>query len=341
LEDGKERSFPLIQSKMKKLKEFTVVLVTVLSVFIFTSCGMLTYYGIPGGQVTYQNPGWAPPYYNGARYYYIPDIESYYDLSSGEFAVLNDGQWRFTSNISLIYPEFDLNNCFAVVLNVDVYQPWSHHQYYVSHYPRYYYRDYYDHSNIPYVRGFNENSASAIYYRENERSRARSWDNRNLNENRQFQYTRSDRQEQKTRNNQSFRIGSSNSNNTTQGGTPDNSRNNTNTNRGTENNNVRNTNQNTIPTVTRNPGDNAVNSQPQRNSNSNTTPVNVTRQQTDKPASVERTSNTTPVNVTRQQTDKPASVERTSNTNYYGKAIGNPVKVTKQMRNVPKSKGQR
>jgi len=267
---------------MKRLKELAVAAVTVLSVFIFTGCGLLStsmYYGV---QTSYDNPQWAPPYYSGARYYYLPDIECYYDLSTREFIFLNDGQWRYSPNIPSLYAGYDLNSCFAILLNVNVYRPWMHHQYYVSHYPRYYYRDYYDHSNIPYVRGFNENNRSAIYWKENERSRARSWDDRNLKENRQFKYSKEDRQQQKN-----YIRQSSENNNDLYG----------------KDNSTRST---------RNSGNNA-NARPQN-----------TDTRTNK--------NTIIDNKTREESAATSRASRSQNTNYYGRSIGNSVKVNKQMR---------
>lgn len=185
---------------MKSLKKSVALVIMLLSVSIFTRCGML--YNTSGTFTNYENPSWGPDYYNGARYYYLPDIESYYDLSTHEFAYLYNGQWTYSQYLPPMYSDLDLNNCYVIVLSNNVFQPWLHHHYYVSHYPRYYYVDYYDHSNFPYVRGFNENSQSAIYWKDNERNRARSWDNENPNNIRQFSYSKADRRRQKDLNNQ-------------------------------------------------------------------------------------------------------------------------------------------
>ena len=145
---------------------------------------------------TYNNPQWGPTYYPGARYYYLPDIESYYDLSTGDFILLNMGRWIYVKSIAPYYTSYNLFNGYVVVLNVNVYQPWMHHQYYIRNYPRYYYIDYYDYCNIPYVRGFNENKKAAIYWNQQEQYRARPWDDRNMRENRRFTYSAEDRKMQ-------------------------------------------------------------------------------------------------------------------------------------------------
>lgn len=185
---------------MKTLKKWVVVAVVLLSMTSFNGCN--TYrQGTYGSQTSYENPQWAPSYYGGTRYYYLPDIESYYDIYTREFIFLNHAQWIYSPYLPTIYPDFNLNNSFIVVVNSNMYQPWMHHQYYISHFPRYYYRDYYDRSNFAFVRGFNENSRSAIYWSENERDRARSWNDENLRAGRQFRYSKEDRQQQRNMNN--------------------------------------------------------------------------------------------------------------------------------------------
>jgi len=185
---------------MKTIKKWMAVTVVLLSITIFNGCN--TYrQGTYGSQASYENPQWGPAGYNGSRYYYLPDIECYYDIYNREFIYLNHAQWIYSPYVPLMYQNFNLNNSFVVVVNSNIYQPWMHHQYYVSHFPRYYYRDYYDYSNIPYVRGFNENSRSAIFWSENERDRARSWNDDNLRSGRQFRYSREDLQHQIRTNN--------------------------------------------------------------------------------------------------------------------------------------------
>ena len=184
---------------MKKLQKWLAVSVMLLSMTIFNGCN--TYrQGTYESQTSYENPQWGPSYYDGTRYYYLPDIETYYDIYNREFIYLNRAQWIYSPYLPSIYPDFNLNNSFIVIVNSNMYQPWMHHQYYVSHFPRYYYRDYYYRSNFPYVRGFNENSRSAIYWSENERDRARSWDDEYLRTGRQFRYSKEDRLQQRSMN---------------------------------------------------------------------------------------------------------------------------------------------
>ena len=279
---------------MKPLKKLIIMVFTAFFVSAFSGCEVYSYV-TPGVQTNYENPQWAPPYYAGVRYYYIPDIEAYYDLSSREFVYLSAGQWCYSTTCPSGYEGFDLNNCFTIALDINTYQPWMHHQYYVSHYPRYYYRDYYDHSNIAYVRGFNENSKHAVYWSENERSRARSWDGEGLKTNHQFKYNRDDRPRQANRN--TTRIST----------------------RPSVNDAEKNQGQRTpnTPIPTRPSVSDNVNRQPQRTETEKAIPT--------RSVSTENVSRQQPVN-------KTETVRTTQNTNYYGRNIGQPVKVEKQMR---------
>lgn len=184
---------------MKPLKLFTFYFLLLITAVTMTGC-YTPYYAetTPVRQnISYINPNWAPEYHESVRYYYLPDIECYYDLSAGQYVYLRNGRWYNSNYFPSFYYDFNIDNCFVVILSSDVYRPWMHHQYYLTHYPRYYYRDYYDYSNFPYVRGFNENLRSAIYWNENERYKARDWDDRNIRSNKNFKYSEKDRQYQR------------------------------------------------------------------------------------------------------------------------------------------------
>ncbi len=152
---------------MNLIKKISLSVVIVLSLYGLSGCGSTTF--VTTG-VQYTNPLWAPPYYSGVGYYYLPDIEAYYDLSDQDFVYLDNGQWLFSPGLPPMYSGYDLYNGFVVALNVGVYQPWLHHQYYVSHYPRYYYHNVYR-DNFATIRGFNENAKKPFYWNQEDRNR--------------------------------------------------------------------------------------------------------------------------------------------------------------------------
>lgn len=113
----------------------------------------------------YNAPDWAPAYESGVRYYYIPDIETYYDVANKQYIYLDQGHWISSLDLPPVYRGYDLYNGYSVMLDRRVYEPWRYHQNYVSSYPRYYYRDMYGNQNDGTVRGYNENARKPVYDR--------------------------------------------------------------------------------------------------------------------------------------------------------------------------------
>ncbi|WP_199120272.1 hypothetical protein [Pedobacter sp. ASV28] len=62
-----------------------------------------------------------------------------------------------SSSLPIAYAGYDLYDAFTVALNTKALQPWMHHDFYTSHYPRYYYRSLYKGTEKDYIRDFNEN----------------------------------------------------------------------------------------------------------------------------------------------------------------------------------------
>ena len=38
-------------------------------------------------------PAWGPTGYSAAEYYYLPDVQAYYDVRQSQFIYLGGGQW--------------------------------------------------------------------------------------------------------------------------------------------------------------------------------------------------------------------------------------------------------
>lgn len=62
-------------------------------------------------------PGWAPAGYSNVDYYYLPDIEAYYDNRSSVFIYFNGGRWIRSRNLPPRYSNYDLYGGYKVVLN--------------------------------------------------------------------------------------------------------------------------------------------------------------------------------------------------------------------------------
>jgi len=61
-------------------------------------------------------PSWGPVGYPEARYYYLPDIQSYYDIQSATFIYDGNGRWHRKASLPGRYRNYDLYDGYKVVL---------------------------------------------------------------------------------------------------------------------------------------------------------------------------------------------------------------------------------
>jgi|WetSurMetagenome_2_1015567.scaffolds.fasta_scaffold375618_2 hypothetical protein len=61
-------------------------------------------------------PLWGPVGYTEARYYYLPDVEAYYDIQATMFICYVQGQWVHKTNLPSMYRSYDLYDGYKVVL---------------------------------------------------------------------------------------------------------------------------------------------------------------------------------------------------------------------------------
>ncbi len=62
-------------------------------------------------------PAWGPVGYSEVEYYYLPDIEAYYDVRASQFIYFGAGRWVRTSYLPRPYRKYDLYGGYKVVLN--------------------------------------------------------------------------------------------------------------------------------------------------------------------------------------------------------------------------------
>jgi hypothetical protein len=61
-------------------------------------------------------PPWGPVGYTEVRYYYLPDVESYYDIHASRFICFVDGGWVHRANLPSRYKNYDLYDGYKVVI---------------------------------------------------------------------------------------------------------------------------------------------------------------------------------------------------------------------------------
>ncbi len=64
-------------------------------------------------------PDWGVVGSEKAHYYYIPDIDSYYDIGAHTFIYNNNGEWVKSQDVPAAYKDVDLYDSYKVVLNDD------------------------------------------------------------------------------------------------------------------------------------------------------------------------------------------------------------------------------
>ncbi|MDO9001321.1 MAG: hypothetical protein Q7W45_16265 [Bacteroidota bacterium] len=82
-------------------------------------------------------PAWGPVGYTETRYYYLPDVEAYYDVQSSMFIYFGNGVWLHRTYLPTRYRHYDLYSGYKVVM-VDYHgnQPYHHHKEYKIKYKK-------------------------------------------------------------------------------------------------------------------------------------------------------------------------------------------------------------
>jgi hypothetical protein len=62
-------------------------------------------------------PAWGPAGYSAVDYYYLPDIQAYYDIRATQFIYFGGGKWIRSRNLPNQYRNYNLYNGYKVVLN--------------------------------------------------------------------------------------------------------------------------------------------------------------------------------------------------------------------------------
>ena len=82
-------------------------------------------------------PQWGPVGYTEVRYYYLPDVEAYYDIHTSMFIYFGGGAWIHRAYLPTRYSSYDLYNGYKVVM-VDYHgnSPYNNHNKYKTKYKK-------------------------------------------------------------------------------------------------------------------------------------------------------------------------------------------------------------
>jgi len=91
-----------------------------------------------------RQPVWGPTGYDHVEYYYLPDIETYYNVPQHRFFYKERGRWISRTRLPSRYRDYDLYNSYKVVVNDRT--PYRNHKMYRDQYSSY--RDRHDQQPI-------------------------------------------------------------------------------------------------------------------------------------------------------------------------------------------------
>jgi len=80
-------------------------------------------------------PVWGPTGYDYVEYYYLPDIEAYYNVPQQRYYYYEKGNWIYKSSLPSRYSNYDFYNSYKVVINER--EPWRNHKNYKKKYYSY------------------------------------------------------------------------------------------------------------------------------------------------------------------------------------------------------------
>ncbi len=80
-------------------------------------------------------PVWGPVGYDYVDYYYLPDLDVYYNVPRQQFVYFDFGRWIFAASLPSRFGQYDLFNTYKVVINER--NPWLRNTYYRNQYRGY------------------------------------------------------------------------------------------------------------------------------------------------------------------------------------------------------------
>jgi hypothetical protein len=80
-------------------------------------------------------PGWGPTGYDHVDYYYIPDVDAYYDVNNHQYVYNDNNTWVHAQTLPSQYSNYDPYQSYKVVVNQP--NPWEHNDVYKEKYKSY------------------------------------------------------------------------------------------------------------------------------------------------------------------------------------------------------------
>jgi hypothetical protein len=80
-------------------------------------------------------PQWGPTGYDHVDYYYMPDLDMYYNVPNRTYTYNQGGRWMTVNSVPAQYRNYDFYKGYKVVVNEQ--SPWNHNDNYRTRYASY------------------------------------------------------------------------------------------------------------------------------------------------------------------------------------------------------------
>jgi hypothetical protein len=111
-----------------KARTYSILVVLLTSLFSFSQVSVNVNLGTP--------PVWAPADRVETQYYYLPDIDTYYDVPTSNFIYLNRGVWVRSKNLPARYKAYNLRG--GRVVYITDYRGNAPYKFHKNHKVKYY-----------------------------------------------------------------------------------------------------------------------------------------------------------------------------------------------------------
>jgi hypothetical protein len=124
---------PVLKTKTKTMKKLIFAAALALSSITFTAANAQLRFNVNlniGSQ-----PEWGPTGYDHVDYYYMPDVDAYYDVPTHQYVYYENNVWVHRTSLPARYRGYDVYHGYKVVVNRP--NPWLRHNYYHTTYASY------------------------------------------------------------------------------------------------------------------------------------------------------------------------------------------------------------
>lgn len=119
------------------MKNIQIILVAFIILFSFESNAQISVSVNLGSRPQYHDR-----YENESRYYYLPEIETYYDIQAGIYIFNSSRGWVRSSHLPEYCSNYDVNRGYRVALTYNGYRPYSDFNFHKQKYYRENHRNY-------------------------------------------------------------------------------------------------------------------------------------------------------------------------------------------------------